>query len=200
MRNSVARPDGPQKRSHANEFEFFGIYVATSAARRNHASSLGRSLRFAQQNSAYCYKILVTYSGEDPEMRSASFRMWRRFAAALTLYASLGVGSAVANSTEDAVMRANRIAYDATIKCAVANAVASDDRHDAGDEAGASDYQAKSRRSFDLTYQLGGKLGLGETQIAHDLDFAQLSELPKMMRDRKYFLSTVATCKALHLM
>jgi hypothetical protein len=124
----------------------------------------------------------------------------RLFAAALAVCACLCAGAATADGTDDAVARANRIAYEATIKCAVANAMASDDRHDAGDEAGAADYQAKSKRSFELTYQLGGKLGLGEKRIAHDLDFAQLSEMPKMVRDRKYFLSAVATCKALHLM
>ena len=101
---------------------------------------------------------------------------------------------------DDSVARANRIAYDAAIKCAVANSLAGDDRHDAGDEAGAAAYKSKSRRSFDLTYTLGGKLGYEQNQIAHDLDFAQLSEMPKMVRDRSYFMSTAATCKALHLM
>jgi hypothetical protein len=101
---------------------------------------------------------------------------------------------------DDSVARANRIAYDAAIKCAVANSLAGDDRHDAGDEAGATAYKSKSRRSFDLTYTLGEKLGYEQKQIAHDLDFAQLSEMPKMVRDRGYFLSSAATCKALHLM
>jgi hypothetical protein len=96
--------------------------------------------------------------------------------------------------------RANRIAYEATIKCAVANSLAGDDRHDAGDEAGATAYKDKSRRSFDLTYTLGGKLGYADERIKRDLDFAQLSEMPKMMRDHGYFLSTAANCKALHLM
>lgn len=96
--------------------------------------------------------------------------------------------------------RANRIAYDAAIKCAVADSLAGDDRHDVGDEAGAAAYKDKSRRSFDLTYTLGDKLGYAQDRIRRDLDFAQLSEMPKMMRDRSYFMSTAATCKALHLM
>jgi hypothetical protein len=130
-------------------------------------------------------------------MRAIFSKARRHLAGALTACACLGAATAMA---DDAAMRANRIAYEATIKCAVANAIASDDRHDVGDEDGASDYQKKSRRSFDLTYQLGGKLGLDEKRIAHDLDFAQLSEFPRMMRDRKYFLSAVATCKALRLL
>ena len=105
-----------------------------------------------------------------------------------------------AASSDGTGMRGNQIAYDAAIKCAVANSLAGDDRHDAGDEAGAAAYKDKSRRSFDLTYTLGAKLGYAQDRIAHDLDFAQLSEMPKMVRDRGYFLSTAATCKALHLM
>jgi len=115
----------------------------------------------------------------------------------LAVYSCFGTGVAAA---DNAAARANRIAYDSAIKCAVANSLAGDDRHDAGDDAGATAYKAKSRRSFDLTYALGDKLGYSEKQIAHDLDFAQLSEMPKMMRDKSYFLKTAATCKALKLM
>jgi len=106
----------------------------------------------------------------------------------------------LAEGTDDAVARSSRMAYDATLKCAVANGLASDDHHDAGDATKAAEYRAKARRSFDLAYQIGAKLGLSESQIARDLEFAQDSELPRMMRDRSYYLSTAATCKALGLM
>jgi hypothetical protein len=123
-----------------------------------------------------------------------------RFTVALLAFACLSARAATADGADDAVARANRIAYDAAIKCAVANSLAGDDRHDVGDEVGASGYKDKSRRSFDLTYTLGGKLGYAQDRITRDLNFAQLSEMPKMMRDRSYFMSTAATCKALHLM
>jgi len=126
--------------------------------------------------------------------------MARRLLAAALLVGLCALGPALADRASDAVARSNKLAYDATLKCAVANGLASDDHHDAGDNAKAADYRAKARRSFDLAYQIGAKLGLSESQIAHDLEFAQDSELPRMMRDRTYYLSTAATCKALGLM
>jgi hypothetical protein len=200
MRNSVARPDGPQKRSHANEFEFFGIYVATSAARRNHASSLGRSLRFAQQNSAYCYKILVTYSGEDPEMRAASFKMRRRIAAALALYICLGIGSAAANSTDDAVGRANRMAYDSAMRCFVANGLIAGRARDRGDKQLQAAYEAKARASFDIAVNLGQVLGYTGSRVNQDFGLAQSEELPKLVGDEAHLERVKANCKALGLM
>ncbi|MEI9994919.1 MAG: hypothetical protein WDM91_10020 [Rhizomicrobium sp.] len=124
----------------------------------------------------------------------------RRLLAA-ALLAGFGLSApATAGRTDDAAAHANRLAYDATLKCAVANGLASDDHHDAGDAAKADEYRTKARRSFDLAYKIGAKLGLADGQIARDLEFAQDSELPRMMRDRSYYLSTAATCKAVGLM
>jgi hypothetical protein len=95
--------------------------------------------------------------------------------------------------------RANRMAYDSAQKCAVAGAIASDDRHKAGDDAKADAYRAKSKLSFNTAYALGERLGLSDEQVKRDLDFAQLTELPRMLGDENYYLSTVATCKALGL-
>jgi hypothetical protein len=108
--------------------------------------------------------------------------------------------TATSAHSEDTVTRANRMAYDTAIKCFIADGLASDERHDAGDESGADAYRRKARQSFDVAYTAGNKLGMTDKQVSRDLDFAQATELTRMMRDRRYFLSTAATCKAVGLM
>jgi len=110
------------------------------------------------------------------------------------LFCFLAAGSAYATPQGD------RMAYDATLKCAVANGLAKLDERDAGNAAGVTEYETKTRRSFDLAYTLGKKLGLTDKQVLKDLDASRDMEVPHMMRDRRYFLSTAATCKAMGLM
>jgi hypothetical protein len=93
-----------------------------------------------------------------------------------------------------------RSAYAATLKCVVANGNAEGERRDAGDPNGAARYDANAKRSFDGAFKLGGVLGLSEQQINRDLDEAQANELPRMVKDRSYFIDAVATCKGLGLM
>lgn len=93
-----------------------------------------------------------------------------------------------------------RQAYDATLKCAVANGLAKLDERDAGHASGVAEYDTKTHRSFDLAYTLGAKIGLTDNQVLNDLNAAQNSELPRMMRDRSYYVDVVATCKAMGLM
>ncbi len=124
--------------------------------------------------------------------------MWRLVAAMLTI--CLIGASCPAIAQDDAQARANRIAYDAARKCAVADILAADDRHDVGDAAKEEAYRAKSRVAFDAAYALGAKLGLTDKQIGRDMDFAQASELPHMLRDKAYFMQAAAMCKALSLM
>jgi hypothetical protein len=106
----------------------------------------------------------------------------------------------MANEADAATAQGNRMAYDATLKCAVANGLAEQDERDAGHAAGAAEYETKTHRSFDLAYVLGAKVGLTDQQVLHDLDAAREIELSRMMRDRSYYLSTVSTCKAMGLM
>ncbi|MBI1262771.1 MAG: hypothetical protein GC184_13715 [Rhizobiales bacterium] len=124
-----------------------------------------------------------------------------RLTAALAVYACASIsGNVTARAEEDATTQANRTAYSALMKCFVANGFANGERLDAGDAAKAAIYDRQARRSYDLAYTAGQKLGLSEEQVTRDINFVQATELPKMVRDQQYFISAVATCKALHLM
>ncbi len=105
-----------------------------------------------------------------------------------------------ASAGDDAAAHTNRLAYDTAIRCFVADAYASDERRKVGDEVKADSYKAKSRESFDLAYTAGDKIGLTDKQVGRDLDFAQQTELPRLIRDQHYLLDTASTCKALGLM
>jgi hypothetical protein len=126
--------------------------------------------------------------------------MARRLVAAALLTGFCAFAPASADSTDDAVTRANRMAYDAAMKCFVANGYASDERRKAGDLAKSAAYGTKARASFDLAYAAGEKIGLSDDQISRDMDYAQETELPRFIRDQRYLLETAATCKALGLM
>lgn len=93
-----------------------------------------------------------------------------------------------------------RAAYEATLKCFVANGNAGAERLRAGDRAGAARYETSAKRSFDGAFKLGGVLGLTDQQVNDDLDTTQAAELPRMVKDRDYFIDAVATCKGLGLM
>jgi hypothetical protein len=95
---------------------------------------------------------------------------------------------------------AQRLAYEAAMKCFVANSYVSGERAKAGDAAKAASYDANARKSFDLSYRAGEALGVGEAQVKRDLDFAQANELPKMVGNLDYLKGVAATCKALSLM
>src|ERR1700741_1780461 len=108
----------------------------------------------------------------------------RRFsAAALGLCACL---IAPISRAEDAMTRANRMAYQSVMKCFVASGYASDERRRAGDPAKADSYRAQARNSFDLAYTVGEKLGLSDKQVGRDLNFYQDTELPKFIGDKPY--------------
>ena len=105
-----------------------------------------------------------------------------------------------AQTAPPASVRGNQLAYDATMKCFIANGAASGERGDAGDAEAASRYERAARRSFDLAVQLGGKLGFSGGRINQDFGLAQARELPKLVADPAYNRSVAATCKALGLM
>jgi len=96
---------------------------------------------------------------------------------------------------------ANRMAYEAAIKCFIINGVATGERQRAGDKAKATSHEAAARRSFDLATQLGGRLGLSGTRINQDMSLAQTVELPRFTAsDLTYYREVAATCKALGLL
>ncbi len=101
------------------------------------------------------------------------------------------------NAGSDADTRA---AYQAALKCFVANGNAEGERRRAGDQTGAARYDATAKQSFDGAVKLGQMLGLSNRQMNDDLDAAQATELPRMIKDRAYFIDAVASCKGLGLM
>ncbi len=111
---------------------------------------------------------------------------------ALSLFFSSPAGAV---SVEDV-----RSAYEATLKCFIANGNARRERLNAGDQEGADRYDASGERSYDGAFKLGGVLGLSDEQINRDLKEAENKELPRMVKDRSYFIDAVATCKGLGLM
>jgi hypothetical protein len=108
--------------------------------------------------------------------------------------------SALAQSDPTATDRGNRLAYDASIKCFIANGVARSDAINAGKQSLADSFDSKARASFDTALKLGGVLGYSGTHINEDLGLAQANELPKMVKDISYFRDAASTCKALGLM
>lgn len=115
-------------------------------------------------------------------------------AAALCLW----IGSAA--RAEDAVTRANRMAYAAAMKCFVVNGIARGDQQDAHDEAKAASFERMARKSYDAAVKLGNALGYSGSRMDQDFGMAQTYELPKMLKDTGYYRSSATTCKALGLM
>ncbi|MBJ7318051.1 MAG: hypothetical protein JHC96_04550 [Brevundimonas sp.] len=91
-------------------------------------------------------------------------------------------------------------AYDAALRCFVANGRAIGLQERAGNAEAASRYEQKARLSFDTAVRLGQSLGLSGSRINQDLGIAQGRELPQMVNDRRYFEQAVSTCRALGLM
>lgn len=113
---------------------------------------------------------------------------------------TLPVVTAHAESDAAALQRANRMAYDAAIKCFVAASVATGEREDAGDRDAATRYEHSARKSFDTASALGEKLGFSGSRINQDFGMAQAAQLPKLVRDLNYYRDTAAMCRALGLM
>ena len=109
----------------------------------------------------------------------------------------LNAGAAAAQTQPNASRQA---AYEAAMKCFVANGRASGLNERAGDTANVARYEAMSRRSFDTAVHLGEALGYSGGRINQDFGITQSRELPRMVQDRQYFEAAVAFCRALELM
>jgi hypothetical protein len=123
----------------------------------------------------------------------------RYFAATLAACACLGAGAATADSGDDAVRKANGMAYELALKCFVANGVARGNSRDAHDDASAASFEKRARQSFDIAGALGDKLGYSGNRQTADFSFAQSEFLPKFVMDRKYLERTEETCKSVGL-
>jgi hypothetical protein len=129
------------------------------------------------------------------------FKARRRLvAAALVVCVCLCADAAVADSADDAVARANRMAYETAIKCFIVDGIATGDQRDAGDKAKASAFESKARESFDTATKLGDALGYSGSRVNQDFGLAQAYELPKMIKDSGYYRKAAAVCKALGLL
>tara|TARA_R110002051_G_scaffold269600_1_gene329789 strand:- start:4808 stop:5197 length:390 start_codon:yes stop_codon:yes gene_type:complete len=112
----------------------------------------------------------------------------------------LGTPHAFAQAQGSEQPDASHRAYEAALKCFVANGRAIGLQERAGDLESAARYEQKARLSFDAAVRLGQSLGFSGTRINQDLGIAQGRELPQMVSDTVYFERAVATCRALGLM
>lgn len=94
----------------------------------------------------------------------------------------------------------NVLAYEASMKCFVANGHAAGLRNRAGQPRQAAAYDASARVAFDAATNLGRTLGYTNRRINQDFGLVQSRELPPMVADTAYFQRAVATCRALGLM
>ena len=118
---------------------------------------------------------------------------------ALATVSALCVGAASAQ-TASATERGNRLAYEAAMKCYIANGAAYGERADAGDEVAAARYERGARKSFDTAVKLGGVLGFSGSRIDQDFGLATARELPKLVADQAYNRQALAVCRAIGLM
>jgi hypothetical protein len=95
---------------------------------------------------------------------------------------------------------ATRADYEATMRCYVVNAVASDRLKERGEAARAEAYEAKAKRSFDLALKMGRDLGIADPVINRDFQNTEYNELPKLRYETGYFAKAAATCRARGLM
>lgn len=105
-----------------------------------------------------------------------------------------------AHASEDAAAHANRVAYDAAMKCFIADGILTADKRRQGNKAGEAAFEAKARQSFEVAVQLGQKLGYSGTRVNEDFGLAQTRETARLMSDTAYFHQTANMCKVLGLM
>jgi hypothetical protein len=116
---------------------------------------------------------------------------WAAFTVSLVLAVSVSWSASAAPGQE---------AYQAAMKCYVANVHAANGRKKVGDTAKAAIYVTNAKRSFDGAVALGRNMGLSNQQMNSDLDDVEARELGRIVADQDYFRSTVATCKGMGLM
>jgi hypothetical protein len=95
---------------------------------------------------------------------------------------------------------ANRKAYDLTIRCFVAGAVANSDKRFNLGGANKAALDAGGKRAFDAVYIMGGKLGLSKQHISDDFDAYGRVYQRAFLKDDASFLRTRSDCIKLGLM
>jgi hypothetical protein len=120
---------------------------------------------------------------------------WRSVAKTGLVVALVSTSQAMAQTGEGVTPRGNVLAYQASIKCFVANGSASGERQDAGDTSNAARYERGARKAFDIAVKLGNALGYSGSRINQDLGLAQSRELPKLVADRAYNAQALNACE-----
>jgi hypothetical protein len=95
---------------------------------------------------------------------------------------------------------ANRKAYDLTIRCFVAGAVANSDKRFNPGGANKAALDAGGKRAFDAAYIMGGKLGLSKQHISDDFDAYGRVYQRAFLKDDASFLRMRSDCIKLGLM
>jgi len=115
------------------------------------------------------------------------------------LVSATALASAFPATSQIVTDEARRSAYEAALKCFVANGSAYGDAQKAGDAAEAAAFDAKARASFDAAVRLGELLGYSGTRVEQDFRLTQMRELPQIVSNPAYARQSLQTCKALGL-
>jgi hypothetical protein len=119
---------------------------------------------------------------------------------ALPVACVLALCAGTAAAQDDAAAHANRSAYEAAIKCFVADGIVAGDYRRDGNQVAQAALEAKARESFDIATRAGDALGYSGTRVYQDFGLAQAEEVPRLVREPAYFRKAAAMCKALGLM
>ncbi len=109
-----------------------------------------------------------------------------------------GLNPAVAESSDQAVARANLGAYRIALNCFAAYGINVGRYEKAGDRENADATEKQARASFDAALKLGRVLGYKDGQVNTDFSMTQAREVPKL-QDRTYFAQTLSICKQVGL-
>lgn len=96
-----------------------------------------------------------------------------------------------ASASEQDIQRA----YEAALKCFVANGHVQATFKESGDAANARLFNERAEKSFKLAYFWGDMLHLSQQQIKHDLDQTEDTELRKLLTDSGYLTVVAMDCK-----
>ena len=105
--------------------------------------------------------------------------------------AFLCVSATVASASSQDV----RGAYDAALKCFVANGYLKGTFEKSGDSANASLFDARAHKAFDLAFSYGDMLHLSQQQVKADISRTSDPELRKLLTDGSYLTVIAKDCK-----
>lgn len=99
-----------------------------------------------------------------------------------------------AGASEASQQDMNR-AYQAALKCFVANGHVEASFKESGDTANERLFNNRAEKAFKLAYLWGGMAHLSQERIKSDLNQAEDTELRKLLRDGSYLTTVAKECK-----